>query len=261
MTGAETRKSSYVTSAGVITAPSMPPGGRTMSTVRYLIDAVGVLMTFSLYLGRVCLSDIVKSDSFDNDVPLSKDRNGSILVFLFFTHALFQVPTGRFRDRFGSRKMLTGYILDWSALTAMTGFMTSWFGLLAIRLRCGVAQAGVYPTSNTALRRWTRPEQRGVANSLISFRPRLGCGGRWPFVSDHDLYSVHRSRRNTLWLYGVFSLLKAIGYWWPVRDRPSKHLSCNAAEQDLVGTLTDDHRSRVGDILKMLKVCCTSRSR
>ena len=182
MTGDESTKSPYTTPAGAGSSPEPPLGGAVMSTIRYRIVAVSVLMAFSLYLDRVCLGEIVKSNSFNNDVPLSKEQIGAILGSFFFTYALFQVPAGWISDRFGARKMLTGYILAWSALTAMTGFMTTASGLLLTRLGCGIAQAGAYPTSNAILRRWTRLQQRGVANSLISFGGRLG-GTLAPFLT------------------------------------------------------------------------------
>jgi hypothetical protein len=205
-----------------------------MSTVRYRIIAVSVLMAFSLYLDRVCLGEIVKSNSFNNDVKLSKEQIGGILASFFFTYALFQVPAGWVSDRFGARRMLTGYILAWSVLTALTGFMTSSFGLLVTRLGCGIAQAGAYPTSNAIVRRWTRLEQRGVANSLISFGGRLG-GTLAPFLTTMLILYIG-GWRQTLWVYGVVGILIAIGYWWTVRDRPAEHPDCDAAEQEFIGT-------------------------
>ena len=258
MTGDESTKSPYTTPAGAGSSPEPPLGGAVMSTIRYRIVAVSVLMAFSLYLDRVCLGEIVKSNSFNNDVPLSKEQIGAILGSFFFTYALFQVPAGWISDRFGARKMLTGYILAWSALTAMTGFMTTASGLLLTRLGCGIAQAGAYPTSNAILRRWTRLEQRGVANSLISFGGRLG-GTLAPFLTTVLILYIG-GWRETLWLYGVVGILIAIGYRWTVRDRPSEHPECDAAEQDFIGPPTDDRRPEVRDILTMLGACCTSRS-
>jgi MFS family permease len=258
MTGDETTKSSYEASAAADSRVKSPLGGGMMSTVRHRIVLVSVLMAFSLYLDRVCLSEVVKSDSFNNDVQLSDVQKGSILGSFFFTYALFQVPAGWFSDRFGARKMLTGYILAWSALTAMTGFMTTASGLLLTRLGCGIAQAGAYPTSNAILRRWTRLEQRGVANSLISFGGRLG-GTLAPILTTMLIFYIG-GWRETLWLYGVIGILIAIGYWWTVRDRPSEHPDCDVAEQDFIGPPTDDRRPEVKDILTMLGACCTSRS-
>ncbi|HIK93233.1 MAG TPA: MFS transporter, partial [Planctomycetes bacterium] len=258
MTGNETTKSPIEPPSGNGSIAELTKGGVVMSSIRYRIIAVSVFMAFSLYLDRVCLSEIVKSNSFNNDVKLSKEQIGSILGSFFFTYALFQVPAGWVSDRFGARKMLTGYILAWSVLTALTGFMTTGSGLLLTRLGCGIAQAGAYPTSNAVLRRWTRLEQRGLANSLISFGGRLG-GTLAPILTTMLILYIG-GWRETLWLYGVIGILIAIGYWWTVRDRPAEHPSCDAAEQEYIGPHTDDRRPVVKDVLIMLRACCTSRS-
>lgn len=44
------------------------------STVRYRIVTISILMAFSLYLCRVCLGEIIKTDSFNNDVALKNDE-------------------------------------------------------------------------------------------------------------------------------------------------------------------------------------------
>ena len=62
MTGDESTKSPYTTPAGAGSSPEPPLGGAVMSTIRYRIVAVSVLMAFSLYLDRVCLGEIVKSN-------------------------------------------------------------------------------------------------------------------------------------------------------------------------------------------------------
>ncbi|MCA8986559.1 MAG: MFS transporter, partial [Planctomycetaceae bacterium] len=116
------------------------------SSIRYQIVLVCIATAFIMYLDRVCLSEIVKSQEFLDDSQLSKEQIGKFLGAFFFSYALFQVPAGWFSDRFGARKMLTIYIIGWSVMTGLTGFMTSLAGLTLARLGCGVAQAGAYPT-------------------------------------------------------------------------------------------------------------------
>ena len=121
---------------------------------RYPIIVVSMVMAFMLYLHRVCLSEIAKNDAFRQDLDLSKERIGEILGAFFFTYALCQVPAGWFSDRWGARRMLTGYIFGWSALTAVTGLVTGPLGILWARLGVGVTQAGAYPTSSGVVRHW-----------------------------------------------------------------------------------------------------------
>lgn len=244
------------TNEGTLVDHHSAPGPAT--AVRHRIVGVSVLMAFSLYLDRVCLGEIVKSDSFLHDLKFSKAEIGQALGAFFFTYALFQVPAGWISDRFGARRMLTVYILAWSLLTGLTGMVTTLTGLLLARLGCGIAQAGAYPTSGGMIRRWIRLEQRGRASSLVSFGGRLG-GTLAPFLTTLLILSLG-GWRQTLWTYGVLGILVAFAYWWTARDRPAEHPACNQAERELIGQPMDDRRPELGEIVPMLGACLTSRS-
>src|ERR1043165_1419073 len=127
-----------------------------------------MLMAFILYLDRICMGEIVKSVSFNQELNLSKEETGRILAAFFFSYALLQVPAGWASDRFGARPMLTLYITLWSLFTIMTGLVNGFIGLLLARLLCGVAEAGAYPTSAAVIRKWTPPEARGRASATRS---------------------------------------------------------------------------------------------
>lgn len=233
------------------------------TTVRYRIVAISVLMAFLLYLDRVCLGEIVKTDLFRSDLNLTDaadadQRIGSVLGAFFFTYALFQVPAGWISDRFGARWMLSFYILAWSLLTGITGLIATPAALLLARLGVGAAQAGAYPTSSAIIRRWIRLERRGQSSALISFGGRLGATLA-PLLTAALIIGLG-GWRQTLWLYGILGVIVAAAYWWIVRDRPSEHPDCNLQEQNHIGRAVDDHPPRAVDIARMLGACCTSRS-
>ena len=211
----------------------MPTDLAPPSNIRFRIIGVSMLMAFILYLDRVCLGEIVKSDSFARDVPLSDKELGDILGAFFFTYALFQIPTGWASDRFGARKVLTAYIVLWSVFTAMTGFMSTFAGLLAMRLLCGAAEAGAYPTSGAIIRRWIPIQQRARASALVAFGGRLG-GALAPAITTWMVIQLGHWRR-PLWIDGVVGLAIAALYWWVVRDRPEEHPDCNDAERAVIG--------------------------
>src|SRR5690606_15815807 len=75
---------------------------------------------------------------------------------------------------FGSRLMLTLYVLSWSLLTALTGLATGFVMLLAMRIGFGFAQAGAYPTASGIVSRWIPFAERGRASSFIALGGQLG---------------------------------------------------------------------------------------
>jgi sugar phosphate permease len=222
-----------------------------------MVAAASVLMAFMLYLDRVCLGEIVKSESFRSDFPAPREEIGRVLAAFFFTYALFQIPAGWASDRWGARRMLTLYIVGWSLMTLATGWVASLTGLLAARLLCGVAQAGAYPTSGGVIRRWFPLHQRGQASSWVSFGGRLG-GMLAPAISTIFIGLIG-NWRGVLVLYGVVGCAVAYFYWLIVRDLPSEHPDVNAEEIHEIGHAPD----RAGDrqhIVQVLAACLLSSS-
>ncbi|GAA4473225.1 MFS transporter [Novipirellula rosea] len=237
-----------------------PESPHAASTVRMRVVAVSVLMAFMLYLDRVCLGEIVKSDSFLGDFPdASKEEIGEVLGAFFFAYALFQVPSGWASDRFGGRVMLTFYILAWSLLTGLSGMAGTLGGLLMARLAFGVVQAGAYPTSSGVIRRWFHFRNRAMASSFVSIGGRLG-GTLAPFLTTLLILQLS-SWRYVLYLYSIVGIVAAAAYWIIVRNRPEDHPNVNANEIELIGKLdADEAKTDARDILPMLGAIIQSRS-
>lgn len=203
------------------------------TTIRYRIIGVTMLMAFILYLDRICMAEIVKSVSFNNDLKLTKEQIGSILSAFFFTYALCQVPAGWASDRFGARTTLTLYIVLWSLCTMLTGFMSSFVGLLTARLLCGVAEAGAYPTCMALVRKWIPLDGRAGAAGLVAFGGRIG-GTLAPFLTIWMIVTMGHWRMS-LWIDGAIGLVIALVFWIVVRSNPHEHPKVNAAELALIG--------------------------
>lgn len=230
----------------------------TPSRVRGRIIAVSMAMAFILYLDRICLAEIVKAVSFQQEITLTKDQIGNVLGVFFLSYALFQVPAGWASDRFGARSMLTIYIVLWSAFTALTGLVSSYPALMAMRLLCGAAEAGAYPTSGALIRRWMPLEQRARASSMITLGGRIG-GTLAPLLTAWMVVSIGHWRP-VLWIDGAIGLVVAGFYWWVVRDRPSDHPDCNAAERALIGTPPVEPPLPTRELLPVLWSFCRSGS-
>jgi MFS family permease len=203
------------------------------STIRYRIIGVTMLMAFILYLDRICMAEIVKSASFNRDLNLSKEEIGKILSAFFFSYALLQVPAGWASDRFGARATLTIYIVLWSLCTILTGFMSSFVGLLCARLLCGVAEAGAYPTCMALVRKWIPLTGRAGAAGLVAFGGRVG-GTLAPFLTIWMIVTMGHWRMS-LWVDGAIGLVIAAIFWFVVRSNPHQHPAVNAAELALIG--------------------------
>ena len=55
------------------------------------------------------------------DLGICETRMGLVFAAFTLAYAVFEIPTGRWGDRYGSRGVLTRIVLWWSVFTALTG--------------------------------------------------------------------------------------------------------------------------------------------
>ena len=119
--------------------------------VRYRVLGFLAAMTFVLYLDRVCIGQA--APQIQQDLNISETAWGHVVAAFTLSYALFEIPTGRWGDRFGSRGVLTRIVVWWSFFTALTGVASGLTMLLAVRFLFGAGEAGALPNSARVLRR------------------------------------------------------------------------------------------------------------
>src|SRR5687767_13655750 len=104
----------------------MPPddlatgnGPQRPTHVRYTVLAWLCALAFVLYVDRICISKA--APQIEAELGLSHTAMGFVFGAFTLAYGLFEVPTGRWGDRYGSRGVLTRIVLWWSAFTALTG--------------------------------------------------------------------------------------------------------------------------------------------
>jgi ACS family glucarate transporter-like MFS transporter len=219
--------------------------GQSATHIRYLVVALATAMSFLLYLDRFCLSIVERY--IKDDLQLSNFQVSLLIGAFFLSYALAQVPSGWLSDKHGARLMLSLYILLWSLFTGLMGAIRALGTLIALRLLCGVAQAGAYPTSGSILSKWAAFQERGRFSSLIALGGRIG-GSLAPvftaylmiaFLWQSDVVSttavsdqpeLREAWRPVMFVYGVAGILVAAAFWFFYRDQPRDHPRCNEAE-------------------------------
>ena len=151
----------------VLQAPQAQPTG-----VRFLVLGTAFLVAVLLYLHRFTMS--YAEQYVREDLGLNESHLSWCFWAFFFAYALAQVPSGWLSDRFGSRLMLTIYILVWSGFTASMGLVTGFVGLLLVRAAVGLGQAGAYPTCAAVVGRWAPFNVRALVSSVIAMGGRVG---------------------------------------------------------------------------------------
>src|SRR5438132_1996303 len=87
--------------------------------VRYRVLGWLCSLSFILYIDRLCISKA--APQIEEELGITHTAMGFVFGAFTVAYGLFEIPTGRWGDRFGSRGVLTRIVLWWSAFTVLTG--------------------------------------------------------------------------------------------------------------------------------------------
>jgi MFS family permease len=177
------------------------------------------------YLDRVCIS--LTAPQMMRDLGMSKVQMS--LVFSAFTlaYAAFEIPTGWWGDKIGTRKVLTRIVIWWSTFTIATAAVFNYISLLAIRFLFGAGEAGAWPNAARTFSRWFPITERGTAQGIFFMGAHLG-GAVTPILVTSMLTVMH-------WR-AVFVIFGALGFVWAwawyrwFRDDPEMHTAVSPEE-------------------------------
>ena len=186
-------------------------------------------MTFILYLDRSCINQA--APVIKKELGISETQKGIIFSAFALAYALFEIPAGRWGDRYGSRRILTRIVLWWSFFTALTGAAGGFASLVVIRFLFGAGEAGALPNSARILREWFPDSSRGRAQGIVTTAMLLG--GAASYTTSQWLIDWVGWR----WSFAVFALIGvgwALAFYAWFRDDPAEHPQANDAERRLI---------------------------
>ncbi len=211
--------------------------------VRYTMILATTSVAVMLYLDRVCLS--IVGEQIKADQNISPEQYANLLSSFFWAYALFQLPAGWLGDRFGTRYTLAAYLFLWSFCTGLMGAVSGFAALFALRLGCGIFEAGAYPLAAVVVNRWIPISARGKASGIVAVGGRIG-GAVAPLLTVALAAGAVDGWRRPFLIYGGVGMAGAIAFYVWFRDRPTEHPSVNQAERDLISDGIEIVRKPIG---------------
>jgi len=199
------------------------------TTVRYQVLA---WLTVAAGLSYLCRSVVsVAESTVRNDLGLTLDQSGWFMGSFFWTYALFQMPSGWFSERAGTRISLSVFAVGWSVATIGIGVAQSFWILIIAQLIMGIAQGGIFPASCNSIGYWMPLAHRSFGCGVLTAGMQVGAiiasgiagilmleiGWRWMFVA-----------------FGLPGILWAIGFILSFRDHPERSPAVNLEELELI---------------------------
>jgi len=203
-------------------------GGETRDkSRRYLV--VGGLFVLSLitYIDRAAIS--TAKGPMAAELSLSDGEMGVVFSAFALGYAAAQIPSGWLADRLGPRRALAMVVVLWSLLTSLTGAMSTFGPLVAVRFFFGVAEAGAFPGSARVFYNWLPITERGIANGILFSGALLGGAVAFPF---YTWLLDNYSWRGAFYILGIPGLVWAACWLIWFRDYPRERIGVEAAAAD-----------------------------
>lgn len=188
-------------------------------------------LAFITYLDRVCIS--ITAPAMMRDLKLSPLEMSFVFSAFTATYAIFEIPTGWWGDRRGTRIVLTRIVTWWSCFTGLTAAAWNFTSLVTLRALFGVGEAGAWPNVARTLSRWFPARERGTAQGIFFMGAHLG-GGVTPFAVA-AITSV-LPWRAVFPVFGSIGLVWAIAWYRWFRNEPREHPSVSETERDWIQT-------------------------
>ncbi len=219
-----------------------PSTSLTPSRARFILLTYLCALTFVLYLDRVCISQAMSS--MQRDLNFSELEAAYVHMAFQLAYGLFELPTGHWGDRVGSRAVLARIAVWWSLFTALTAACFGLYSLLIVRFLFGVGEAGALPNVARVVARWFPPNERSRIAGIVQTAMVLG-GATSPLLAAYiiELFGWR-------WAFVLFGLTGIVWAWffyrW-FRDDPAEHPAVNAAELELLSNpgTTVRHHDRI----------------
>lgn len=131
------------------------------------------------YLDRTCIS--VTAPNMMKDLGLTQIQMSFVFSAFTLAYAMFEIPSGWWGDRVGTRRVLTRIVTWWSTFTMLTGAAWNYASLLVTRFLFGAGEAGCWPNVTRTFSRWFPLVERGTAQGFFFMGAHL-AGGFTPLL-------------------------------------------------------------------------------
>lgn len=145
---------------------------QTVSRLQWMVLLLLVISVCINYIDRGNLS--VASVAISAELGLRPSQLGVLFSGFFWTYAGFMIFAGWLIDRYNVIWVYAIGYLIWSAATAVTGLVTGFTALFALRLVLGMSESVAYPAYSKIIAADFPERQRGMANGLLDAGSKMG---------------------------------------------------------------------------------------
>jgi MFS family permease len=208
------------------------------SRARYRVVALASGLAMVTYLDRTAIGTL--APTIQRDLALTTVEMGWVFTAFQLAYGLFEIPTGRWADRAGTRAVLTRIVIWWSVMTMATAAAVNYVTMLAIRFLFGAGEAGAWPCVARTFSQWIPQPERGRVQGIFFSGAHLVAGLTPAFIVGGGLLGAWPGLLRVMSWRGVFVTFGLVGVAWVAtwlawfRNDPSEHPSVSPSELALI---------------------------
>ncbi|HEY4380421.1 MAG TPA: MFS transporter [Acidobacteriaceae bacterium] len=159
------------------------------------------------FLDRSSLS--IANTTVRAEMHLSATQMGWLLSAFSLAYGVAQLPLIGLLDREGTRKVLGGGLILWSASQMLTGLVRSFPPFIGLRILLGIGEAPFYPSGVRSTREWFSSATRARATAVMSSSQNIGLAIAPPILTG---IMIALGWRAMFVVLGAFGILVAFAW-------------------------------------------------
>ena len=180
------------------------------------------------FLDRTSLS--IANTTVAAEMHLSATQMGWLLSAFSLAYGIAQLPLIGLLDRAGTRRVLGGGLILWSAAQMLTGLVRAFPPFIALRILLGAGEAPFYPAGIRSTREWFTSATRARATAVMSSSQTIGLAIAPPILTG---IMIALGWRAMFVVLGAFGLLVALAWIVLHRARHETEYATDLAAPDL----------------------------
>jgi sugar phosphate permease len=191
-------------------------GGRVWG-YRYVILVVVWLLYVINYFDRIAVLTFLPY--IQQDLALTPVQVGQLASVFFFAYALAQISAGYLADRIGPKKVMGLAIVVFTAVTALTGLVRTFWQFILLRIGLGLGEGHHFAPAVKTINQWFPANEKGRATSFFATAWAVA-----PAIVPVILTTIAATFFNGAWrpvffllaipgLFGIFILWRFVSDW------------------------------------------------
>ncbi len=181
---------------------------------------------------------------------------GIVMSAFVWSYVAFQIPSGLFLDRFGSKVTVGIAAVSWSLVSALTSTINTFGALIGIRLMLGATESPIIPSSAKAVGNWFPQSERGLASGIWNAGPAAASAFAAPLVT---WLIIQFNWRVSFIVTGFLGLVWVVFWLLYFRNNPSSHPSVSEMEKEhisngMISLSAKENQLKASEILKYRNV-------